>query len=115
MSGTQEQLSPQDVIFDKVYLPTFIAKCASHGLELRDGESIQEALKSVAMLKASEQKETQSLTKSAHDALYASLNASPEDGDANERLKSQEKEASAELLTDPTLRAALEAVVKAKA
>ena len=116
MSGTQDQMNPQEVIFERVYLPTFIAKCASHGLELPDGESIQTALESVAMLKASEQNETHSLTKSAHEALRSSLNIpSPEDGDAMERLNYEKQAHQDALLSDPTLRAALEAVVKAKA
>lgn len=58
-----------EAITRDVYLPAFVEKCASAGLQFPDESSLNAALESVAMLKAAEAAESTDLTKSARADL----------------------------------------------
>lgn len=77
------QLSPEDaqgVLFDEVYLPSFVEKCAQLGVRFPDQESVQAALESTAMLKTAEAAEQSSLSKNAASDLRNALGiAQPQD------------------------------------
>ena len=114
MSGTQEPMAAQAVLFDEVYVPEFIAKCAAQGLSFPDQESIQTALESVAMLKAAEAAEKSSLTKDANEALRSSLKLPvPQDNAAASEQAEQEKQASVDLSKTDTIRQAIDTLASA--
>lgn len=62
-------VAAMETITRDVYLPAFLDKCAAAGLQFPDGESLNAALESVAMLKAAEAAESTDLTKSARADL----------------------------------------------
>jgi len=62
-------VAAMETITRDVYLPAFVEKCASAGLQFPDESSLNAALESVAMLKAAEAAEATDLTKQARADL----------------------------------------------
>lgn len=59
----------EEQLFTEVYVPEFIEKCASHGVDLKTEEDIQVALKMAAQLEMAETTENSSLLKNASAKL----------------------------------------------
>jgi len=77
---SDKALSPEDaqgVLFDEVYLPSFVEKCAKLGVTFPDEESVQAALETTAMLKSAEAAEHSNLAKSAAVDLRSALGMAP--------------------------------------
>jgi hypothetical protein len=66
-------VAAMEAITRDVYLPAFVEKCASAGLQFPDESSLNAALESVAMLKAAEAEEATDLTKAARADLGSLL------------------------------------------
>ena len=115
MNGTQDPTADaQAVLFDEVYVPAFVAKCASYGLQFPDQESFQSALESVVMLKAAEASESNSITKSAANALRSALHfPKPEDVAAQQEKAAQDQQTADQLSRDEKVRKAIDALANA--
>ena len=109
MSGTQlDPAGAQAVLFEDVYLPAFVEKCAALGLSFNDQASLQSALESVAMLKSAETTETVDLTKSAAADLRSAMGVpQPED---TQRAAEEQKQAAAQAQSD-RVRGAIDALI----
>lgn len=111
MSG-QAQLdstAAQRILFEDVYLPSFVEKCAQHGITFPDEESVQAALESVAMLKGAEASEQSGIAKSAAADLRSALGIpTPEDPEA---IKAAQDRA-AETARGDRVRAAIDALAQ---
>ena len=68
----------EKVLFEKAYLPAFIRKCASYGIEFPDEASLSEALDTTKMLLESADAQRSGVVKEAADALRSQLNPKPE-------------------------------------
>ena len=71
MSNENAPMDPgtaEAVLFSGVYVPSFVEKCAAHGVTFQTEESLRDALDTVFELKKAAQ-EDDSLVKEAHDAL----------------------------------------------
>jgi|GEM_PF-6959813 len=108
----KEAGNEQVALFEEVYLPAFMQKCASHGLTFSDQESLQAALESVAMLKAAEANQKAGLAKSAAADLRSALGVpQPEQVAAQQqKTEQQEKEAAARVGND-RVRKAIDALI----
>ena len=105
----------QVALFEEVYLPTFLQKCASHGITFSDQQSLQSALESVAMLKAAENAQKTSIAKSAASDLRTALGVpQPEQVAAEQKKQAQlSKEAAAKVGND-RVRKAIDALIAAQ-
>jgi len=113
MSGQAlDATAAQRVLFEDVYLPAFVEKCAQHGVTFPDEESVQAALESVTMLKGAEASEQSSIAKSAAADLRSALGIpTPEDPEA--AVAAHEKAAS--VARGDRVRAAIDALAQASA
>ena len=64
-----DQDTARAVILEGIYVPAFVEKCASRGINFSDEESLATALQTVQMLKQAEAEESVDLVKEAHSAL----------------------------------------------
>jgi hypothetical protein len=55
----------QGVMFNDVWLPTFVEKCAARGLHFSSEEELRESLETASLLKFAEQNNSQSAVKAA--------------------------------------------------
>lgn len=96
--SNEKQAEKMDVLFGKVYLPVFMQKLASRGVEVKTEEDLQEALKCAAMLRMHQQSAVEEQpAMSAIKAASASLEA----------LTFGQQNAVTEFLKDPEVAAAL--------
>jgi hypothetical protein len=112
---SKEAENAQVALFEEVYLPTFVQKCASSGLTFSDQESLQAALESVAMLKAAEATQKTGLAKSAASDLRSALGVPQPDQVKAAQQKSEQakKEATAKVGND-RVRKAIDALISAQ-
>lgn len=99
----------EQVLFENVFLPAFVEKCASAGIELPDSESVKAALDIAAMVKEHTQKTAGSTIKKAAVGLRSAMGIKPEpknDVAGDKRVK----EAGVALSQVPEIRAALDAM-----
>jgi hypothetical protein len=113
MSGTQlNSADAQAILFEDVYLPAFVEKCAELGLNFNDQASLQNALESVAMLKSAEAAEGVDITKSAAADLRVAMGVpQPED---TVKAQAEQKQASEQAKSE-RVRGAIEALIAAGA
>ena len=74
MGNENAQMDPataQAVILEGVYVPAFVEKCASLGVNFPDEDSLLTALQTVQMLKQAAAEEEVDIVKEAHDALVS--------------------------------------------
>ena len=111
----KEAENAQAVLFEEIYLPAFLQKCASHGLEFPDQESLQSALESVAMLKSAETAQKSGLAKSAAADLRTALGMQqPEQVKADAAKAEQTKKEAAEKVGNDRVRQAIDALIAEK-
>jgi hypothetical protein len=112
---SNEAENAQVALFEEVYLPAFIQKCASRGLEFSDQDSLQAALESVAMLKAAEATQKSGLAKSAASDLRTALGVpQPEQVAAAQQKTEQQKKEAAAKVGNERVRKAIDALLTAK-
>jgi hypothetical protein len=105
------EMSPEEqVIFQDVYLPAFIDKCASLGLTFPDQESLQAALETTALIKMSLAQNQGSAIKKANLALKEALGITAEPP-AQVRDAAVAKSAAESLVHRPAVREALAAAL----
>ena len=111
------QLSPeaaQGVLFDEVYLPSFVDKCAQLGVALPDMESVQAAIETTVMLKSAEAVEEASLVKGAAADFRSALGIrSPEDEKAAEEAAGAAEKQAADRASVDRIRQAVDALAAA--
>lgn len=93
--GENAQMDPataQAVILEGVYVPAFVEKCASLGVNFSDEDSLKTALHTVEMLKTAEAEQSTDIVKKAHAALCEA--AGVETPDAVAAREASEKQAS---------------------
>jgi hypothetical protein len=107
MANEQVQMSSEEqVIFQNVYLPAFIEKCASMGLEFPDEESLSAALETTALIKMNAGRNQGSAIKQANLALKEALGI-PVTPPAQVRDAAAAKSAAEHLVQQPGVREAL--------
>jgi hypothetical protein len=108
MGNENAQMDPataQAVILEGVYVPAFVEKCASLGVNFPDENSLLTALQTVQMLKQAEAEEESDIVKEAHDALVAA-SGTGEVEDAEENDEEAVEKASA-IASNATIKQAL--------
>lgn len=63
-------------VFYDLYVPTFIKRCAEHGLNITTEEDLYEALDTTAMLRKIEGQQSSGAIKQAHDVLLKAAGVS---------------------------------------
>lgn len=112
---SNEADNAQAVLFEEVYLPAFLNKCASSGLTFSDQESLQAALESVAMLKSAEAHQKSSLAKSAAADLRTALGVpQPEQVVAQQKQTAQHNKEAAARVGNDRVRKAIDNLQSAK-
>ena len=107
---TEKQAAALDILFQKVYVPCFIEKCAQEGLPIKTQADLQEALTLTAkLLQAGVQPETQavsaaSVLKEASQAFDAVQETYTGEGEDEEVVLGKAADA---VLQDPEIVAAL--------
>ena len=101
----------QDVLFDQVYIPTFVKACADRGISFADEASLSDALESTALLKMSGQQGQKNLAKEAADALRGSLGVPNPEDLAHEAA---EQKVASETAQEQTIQSALGTLVAAQ-
>jgi hypothetical protein len=72
-SMSNETTPQEEVLFKEVYLPAFMSKCAELGINFPDGESVQDALETTALVKQMSQAQDSNVIKQANASLKAAL------------------------------------------
>lgn len=73
MSNETETTPQEEVLFKEVYLPAFMSKCAELGINFPDGDSVQDALETTALVKQLSQEQNSNVIKQANASLKAAL------------------------------------------
>jgi len=73
MGNVAETTPQEEVLFNEVYLPAFMSKCAELGINFPDGESVNDALETTAIIKQMSQIQSGNAIKQANAQLKASL------------------------------------------
>lgn len=111
----KEAAEAQVALFEEVYLPAFISKCASHGLTFSDQDSLTSALESVAMLKTAEANQKTSIAKSAAADLRTALGVpQPEQLAAAQQKKAEQTKQAAATVENDRVRKAIDALITAE-
>jgi hypothetical protein len=111
----KEAENAQVALFEEVYLPAFIQKCASHGLTFSDQDSLQSALESVAMLKAAETTQKTSLAKSAAADLRTAMGLpQPEQVAAQQQQAAQQQKEASAKVENARVRKAIDSLIAGK-
>lgn len=63
----------ESVLYNSVYLPAFVEKCAARGFDINDAESLNSALDIAALTKQHQTKQANSIVKTAADNLRRSM------------------------------------------
>lgn len=75
---SNEMTEQEQVLFNEVYLPTFIAKCASLNVPINDQDSLNDALETTALVKQTLQSQESNVIKSAALSLKKALGVATE-------------------------------------
>jgi hypothetical protein len=106
--ATQEQ----QVVFQEVYVPVFIEKCAERGLTFPNEQALHEGLETVALVHRALDSQQGSVIKSANHELKKSLGLDVHE--AQESQASSIKQAAAGFSASPALREAILAGLQLK-
>ena len=110
-TAQMDPAAAEAVILEGVYVPTFVEKCASLGVNFPDEGSLRTALETVSLLKKAESEESGDIVKEAHRALLGA--AGIEDPDvtaAREAAATQATEKAATVAGDDIIKQALAAL-----
>lgn len=103
--NTQEMTPAQATLFQQVYVPAFIQKCAELGTPIGDEASLHEALETAAMVKVALSQQTQSLMKTANLQLKSALGVDVAEAQQAEQIGL--KQAAYQASANPAVRQAL--------
>lgn len=103
---SQEQLSEKDAaLFERVYVPAFVKRCAARGLAIPDEDSLKGALETTAFVLEHLQSKQGDVIKSANESIKKALGVVEKQAALNEQ---QERLAAAfQLGQDPVVREAI--------
>lgn len=100
-----EKMSQDEaVLFENVYLPSFLSKCAELGVAI-DESSLEDALQTTALLKAASQEQSTNIIKTASAALKRTLGV--DKVEAQQNKDAVIKQASAQLTQADAIKAAM--------
>jgi len=112
---SNDAANAQAVLFEEVYLPAFIQKCAELGQSFEDQQSLRDALESVAMLNAADSTQKSNVVKSAASTLREALGvADPSVAQQTAEKETAVKQASSEKAGSDKVRSAIDALVSAQ-
>jgi hypothetical protein len=106
MSVANQQMSPEEAaVYERVYVPAFVKRCAANGVMIEDQETLCDALETTAMVVESQQQKQGNVIKQAKQSLKQALGV-----DIQEQAEAQAddiRKEAAELGKDPEARSAL--------
>lgn len=102
----------EDVLFNNVYLPAFVTKCAQAGITFPDQESLSDALETTALIRQMEHAQNGNVIKSAAANLRAALGV--DKIQAAERQDEAAKQAASALSKEATIRQAVMGILAAQ-
>ena len=79
-----------ETLFDQVYVPAYMQKCAARGITFQDEDELRMALQSTHLLRSKEAQETAETSSNLHKAANVALR-----GAFGEDVEASEKEAQA--------------------
>jgi hypothetical protein len=110
-AAAPEMTQEEAVLFQQVYLPAFIQKCASLGVAFPDEETLKAGLETTALLKHTLSQQQGNVVKQANLALKEALGI-PVTMPAKAAEAVATKEAAGAVVLDPNVRQALMAGLK---
>ena len=105
MADPNEMTQEQAVLYSQAYVPAFIEKCASLGLEFPNEQALNEALETTALVKVAMSRRSDSTIKQANRQLKAQLGV--DRAEARNREHTAVKSAAEVASQNPAVRQAL--------